>query len=382
MAAISSVVALVCVLTLARALALGADVDSNIERRISIEWRDQPTAGSITVSNGALVRMSIVQGKGAVQGNGRFVSTEGQPFRLNVHLKGSARRFGQGSTIVTVAVEKNPFSFFLRDVNRQYPIYIPAYGVVVTTEDDSRSYGDVAEDVQSRRLQTNLQRIDSEPEETYEAAAQNTRRLSCETWLGVSRDIRIFSINPRLESVQPRFHGIEISLPEAKGQPVRYDFLMGRGWGAVEGISRRLEDGVLPILRGRLADEDITYDLTAFVTLESKPLSPHTLRGTHYLVADGHGRGHTFSKEQQQLFESLLKEELNQDEETVLFLRIQATNTAPVPRYAFFRNIVPALTSESHRSYGGADRPDRRIPWSFDVTGRDFLSFSKQFFSN
>ena len=87
--------------------------------------------------------------------------------------------------------------------------------------------------------------------------------------------------------------------------------MMGRGWGAVDKITRRLDGGVLPILEGTLVDDDLTYELTAFVTLESTPLTAQNVQGTHYLVADGHGIGHMFTKEQQAQYDSLLPGEMN-----------------------------------------------------------------------
>jgi hypothetical protein len=116
---------------------------------------------------------------------------------------------------------------------------------------------------------------------------------------------------------------------------------MGRGWGAVDKIKRRLEDGILPILHGTLVDDDVTYNLTAFVTLETNPLTRENVRGTHFLVADGYGYGHMFTQQQQAQHDSLLSAEMNPPEETVLFMRISAVNTAAVPRYAFFKNPTP-----------------------------------------
>jgi hypothetical protein len=208
-------------------------------------------------------------------------------------------------------------------------------------------------------LQTNLQRLQTEPEESYEAALSRTRAFKCETWLGLSRDMRLFVIDERLESIQPKFAGTPVTLPEAEDKPISFGFLMGRGWGVGDMISRRMEDGVLPILHGKLIDDEITYELTAFVTLERSPLSPQTLRGTNFLVVDGHGRGHTFSKEQQTQFDSLLPTEMNRDEETVLCLRITAVNTASIPRYAFIKSATPNL---GVAAWGG------KAGWLFDAT--------------
>ena len=311
-------------------------------RRIAIEWREGRPQGDVSATNGSLATMSVAQGKGTVSGTNRFSATSDGPFRLEVELSGSEAAYGRAAAIVSVKTARNPFSFFLRDVRSSQPIYIPEYGVAVTGAEDARSYQQIEDAVRAKGLQTKLERISSEPEESFANAAAHTRELKCQTWLGLSRDMRIFGVGERLDWIQPRFHGNEVTLPEAGDKPVRYNFLMGRGWGAVENISRWLEDGSLPILHGRLVDDDITYNVTAFVTLESKPLMAGNVRGTHFLVADGYGLGHMFTKEQQAQYDALLPAEMNQPEETVLYLRISAVNTAAVPRYAFFKNPVPS----------------------------------------
>jgi hypothetical protein len=315
-------------------------------RRIALEWREGKTQGEIEVLRGTLANLNVVQGKGKVNGVNSFKATTGAPFRLEAQLSGSDVSYGAAATIVTVKTAKNPFSFFLRDVRADYPICIPEYGVAVTEAGDKRSYQEIESAIRARGLQSKLEKLSSEPEENYESAAANTRNLSCQTWLGLSRDIRLFGISERLDWIQPRFHGNEIPLPETKNRPCRYKFLMGRGWGAVNKITRRLEDGYLPILRGTLADDDIIYNLTAFVTLETNALTQEKLRGTHYLVADGYGSGHMFTAEQQTSYDSLLPVEMDRSEETVLFMQITAVNCAAVPRYAFFRNPVPSSADE------------------------------------
>jgi hypothetical protein len=322
-------------------------------RRIAVEWRDGRPQGEMSVTNGMLGAMNVARGKGTVPGGHRFAATAEGPFRLEVELSGSEAAYGHASAIVSVQMERNPFSFFLRDVRSSQPIFIPEYGVVVTSAEDGRSYRQVEEAVRAKGLQSKLERIASEPEESFENAAAHTRELKCQTWLGLGRDMRIFGVGERLDWIQPRFHGNEVPLPEAGDKPVRYNFLMGRGWGAVENISRWLEDGYLPILRGRLVDDDITYDVTAFVTLESTPLEPGNVRGTHFLVADGYGYGHMFTKGQQAQYDALLPAEMNRSEETVLFLRVSAVNTSGVPRYAFFKNPAPGVTAAY--AFDGAD---------------------------
>jgi hypothetical protein len=78
------------------------------------------------------------------------------------------------------------------------------------------------------------------------------------------------------------------------------------------------------ILHGELLDDDVAYRVTAFVTLEKSALVMKNLRGTHFLVADGHSAGHMFTDEQKREYESLLPAELERDEETVLYYRVEA----------------------------------------------------------
>jgi hypothetical protein len=320
--------------------------NKSVSSSISIIWQGGRPSGRISVSDGNLEALSAFSGKVAAGKAGDFRFSSDGPCRLDLRIRGTATEYGRGRTVVTVGVEGRAFSVFLRDVRSEFPVYIPAYGTVVTTSEDRRSFAEIARAIGEAGGSTKIQRIEREPEESFEAAAAGTRQMSCPTWLGLSRDMRIFEVGERLESIQPRFHGIEVPLPEAGDKPVRYSFLMGRGWGVVDRIFRGLDEGTLPILRGKLEDDDVTYDLTAFSTLESKPLTPRNVRGTHFLVADGHGIGHMFTPGQQALYDSLLPGEMSADEETVLSLRLVASNNAAVPRYAFLRTVTPNLESD------------------------------------
>jgi hypothetical protein len=320
-----------------------------VRRRVAIEWQSGRPQGTITVTDGTLSSVTLARGKGTATA-ARFAASEG-PFRLELQLTGSEVTYGPGAAIVTVAESQHPFSFFLRDVQAAQPVFMPAYGVVVTDASDARSYDQIAAAIRARGLESKLERIENEPEASWDDAAANTRNLQVPTWLGLARDMRLFEFDPRLGSIRPHFAGEEVPLPEAGGKNVGYEFLMGRGWGARERIERRLEDGVLPILHGRLTDDDVTYNLTAFAGLETHPLTRENVRGTHFLVADRYGYGHMFTQEQQAELDRLLPSELNQPEETVLFLRITAVNTAPVPRYAFFKNPAPGTWSNIPARY-------------------------------
>jgi hypothetical protein len=117
--------------------------------------------------------------------------------------------------------------------------------------------------------------------------------------------------------------------------------MAGRGQGVSISSSRRLEEGVLPILQGTVADGDIEYHTTAFVSLEKSPLTALTLEGTDFLVADESSGGHMLTRDQNELVKPRLEAERNKRESTVLYYRNVAINTAAVPRYAWFKTVRP-----------------------------------------
>ena len=314
-------------------------------KSVVVLWKVGRPRGRVEIVNGKLAKLSFVRCKGGGVRDA-FTCTADGCCRVKRDVAAARTEPGAGATLVSLRTRENPFSFFLRDVTKAHPIYLPAFGVAVTESDDLRSYAEIERDVASRGLVTSLQRIALEPEETFEAAAAATRELRCQTWLGLSRDMRIFGVGFRegretMDWIQPRFHGYEVPLPENKDQPIRYSYVLGRGIGPVDGLTRRLEDGVLPILHGRLIDEDIRYEFTTFVSFEKSALTAQNVRGTHYLVADGYGAGHMFTPEQERVRERLLPAEMAHDEETVLYFQARAVNTAAVPRYAWFHSPVP-----------------------------------------
>jgi hypothetical protein len=334
------------ILLLLASATLWAEAPPNpVTRRIAIEWKEGRPQGHIAVTGGTLASMVVARGQGAIEAGGAFSATQDGPFRIELEVSGTETQYGP-SSMVTVDAERQPFTFFLRDVRSEYPILIRAYGVAVTTASDRRSYAGIDAAVRARGLRTKLETIENEPEESFAEAAAHTRSLTGQTWLGLARDFRIFAVGERLDSVQPRFHGEEVALPETANKANRYQFLMGRGWGAVDHITRRLEDGVLPILHGELVDDDVTYRIVAFAGLENDALTAGNVRGTPFLVADGHGAGHMFTTEQQAEYDRLAPAEMSRDSETVLYVRITATNTAAVPRYAFFKNAYPSGTGD------------------------------------
>jgi len=316
-------------------------MDSAVQKQIAVAWKSGRPRGQIRVSDGRVAGIEIVNGRGNISGN-QFSSTNDAPLRLQLSLEGVNNRYSKNPTVVSVATEDHAFSFFMRDVDQRFPIFIPEYGVVVTSADDGRSFAQVASSIKKLAGRTRLQQINDEPQESFAAAASKVRWMRCHTWLGLSRNMRIFAIGEKLEWIEPRFHYFQALIPENDRKPYRYEFVMGRGWGPTENMERCLEENMLPILHGRSVDGDVAYELSTFVTREVGNLTAKTLQGTDFLLADGFAKQHMFTPFQQARFDSLLPGEMDSGEETVLFLRIAATNTASVPRYAFLRTIWPS----------------------------------------
>ncbi|MCC6444320.1 MAG: hypothetical protein IT210_12825 [Armatimonadetes bacterium] len=339
-----------------------------MEPIIAIEWAGGFPQGAVEARHGTLKGLQAARGEAEIKED-RFQFLKDGPCRLELAFSGTRLQPGPNPTLITVRTRENPFSFFLRDVCRNHPIFIPDYSAAVTDAGDSRSYAQIADAMAARGLQTALQALASQPEESFEEAARHTRRLRCETWLGLSRDYRIFAVGLRGDGqdtagcemwdwIAPRFHGMPVTLPETGDAAARYNFMMGRGFGCEHRLTRRLEEGVLPILTGTLEDGDIAYRFCAFTSLEAGPLTRTTLRGTHFLVADKHGAGNMMTPEQETLCRSLLPEEMNREEETVLYFRAEAVNTAPVPRYAWFKTAAPgagSFTLDSATGFGKFD---------------------------
>jgi len=305
-------------------------------RSLKIVWHQAPRSGSIHVSNGLLRSSRVVLGKGKTNGN-RFSAAARAPFALAVSVQADE----YPAALISLQTDRDSCSFFLRDVHRDHPVFLPSFGLAVTEAQDPRDYSTIASQIRGRGWLSKLAQINQEPEESFAHAAAQTQEMSCQTWLGVSRDMRTFSVGERLDWVQPRMAGTEVRLAETNDRAARYGFIMGRGWGVQTCITRRLDEGCLPILHGTLIDESIRYELTAFAGMEKQRLQPQTLRGTHFLVADGYSAGHTFTAEQEAAFKRLEPVEMNQEEETVLFLRVTAENTAQTPRYAFLKTATP-----------------------------------------
>ena len=328
-------------------------------KKVAVLWSQNPGAGEVRVSDGRLAALSVVAGEGSAEG-AAFSFTS--PGRLHITIEDEKLGLDKYPTMVTIAAAAATFTFLLRDVQAGYPMWIPAYGVVVTDPEDPRTYAQITEEIRARGLQTQLQRIASEPEESYARAAAVTRSLESPTWLGVSRDMRNFELISWREkphfTISAHYHGGGVTLEgiDPATQLTSYQFLHGRGGACIEWIAdRRLEDKVLPILHLTIEDGDVHYHVTTFATMERSPLTAETLRGTHFLVANGYGYGAMLTEAQRKEFDALLPQEtIERDEETVLYYRVEAVNTGQVPRHAWFMAPVAAGAKDTFDPARGA----------------------------
>ncbi|MEA4889525.1 MAG: hypothetical protein VB070_08710 [Clostridiaceae bacterium] len=347
-----------------------------MNQKIAILFQNPTAEGKILVYHGSLTGLNINPGKTGE--NGTFSSANRTSSRLTLTVGDVRNEAGAFATRIYVKTAEFGFSFFLRDVNRDFPIYIPQYGVVVTDADDRRSFDLVAGSIKTKGGQSELQKIAAAPEESFEHCIAGLRELQSPTWLGISRDIRIFEVGIRdycaetWDCVSPKFFSIPEKSPELGDGPVKYCFMAGRGIGCEKNLERKLEDGVLPILNATSRDGDVVYQTRYFVTQEASPLDPEHVRGTDMYVADVHGAGHMLTPEQQKHTDLLLEQEIHRDEETVMYIRINVVNTGAVPRYSFVRIPDPL----SFREYAGYQF---ELPHYDGETGYGVLSNDKVF---
>jgi hypothetical protein len=251
------------------------------------------------------------------------------------------------ASLVSLCWSDAAFSFFPHEVSRVHPILIPAYGAAVTTSDDDRGYEQILRDVQARGDLSSLQRIEQEPEESFDAAAAATISLQVPTWLVAPRDIRLFQVRPFERwtlQIVPRSWGQFVKVRGNENYEVNLAF--GRNLGAVNRHTRAIEDGCLPILHGCYEDGDVAYRYVAFATMERGPVKAGRIRGTHYAVAHKHGSGSMMTPQQEQDLAALWDQETDEAHPTTLLaLRITAINRGRQPQHAMFR--MPQLRREA-----------------------------------
>lgn len=309
---------------------------------IAIEWQHAKPSGYIEVVNGECSGGAVVSGNGTADGAHFHFRDEG-PCRICFTLVNGRFAPGPNQTRVTVHNGTHTFSFFARDIRADHPVLVELYGVMVLPASDHRSYAEVAAVVRSRKAQSVQQKIEGEPEETYENACHGNRVERCPTWLGLSRDMRFFEVGQHRDSgywgyIQPRFHSVLPVIPEAGNKSYMLDFAIGKGSACRHEMTRSLDQGCLPILHATQREDEITYHLTAFATQEISPLRMEHVRGSEWRACYANTGGCMLTAEEREGISGLvLQETVGREEETVLVIRVKAVNSGAVPNYAWFK---------------------------------------------
>ena len=120
-------------------------------QKIVVKWNNENPVGFLEIKNGTLAQLKIAEGKGRVNGHSFKFNSVGDN-SIELTLDSIQINNGTGATLITVNTEKNPFSFFLRDVNFEYPILIPAYKVCVLRQNDKRNYQQIEDAVFEQKV--------------------------------------------------------------------------------------------------------------------------------------------------------------------------------------------------------------------------------------
>lgn len=312
---------------------------------VRVVWKHAPATGTVVIRNGSSV--DVVSPKGKRKSGGReFQFSPNDPPALVLETTGSNIESGPDATVISINTTNHAFSFFLRDVQDGYPIYLPEYNVVVLPAHDSRSYQEIEKDILQRRTRTKIQRIEEEPETSFAAVAPKNRKMSVPIWLGISRDMRLFEISEELEDmaqegkiIRPKY--ATASTPPPQNESNTYIYALGRGVGVKNNITRKLDDNVMPIYHSELLDDDVLYHSVSFVSFAGSPLNASTNKGTHYIVSDKHSYGRSFKEEHLKEVEEKMKTAYDFNDDMVLYVRTTIENKGVVPRYAWIKTPRP-----------------------------------------
>ena len=258
------------------------------------------------------------------------------------------------------------FTFFLRDLQPDTTILIRGLQVAVVSATDARTYEQVETAVNAKKLASDRTKIDMAQEDDYESACRETKSMRCQTWLGLGRDMRIFRVMPRdsagywgyIEPCDLR----KSSLPQEGPDSGQYSFILGRGAGCKVDLERRLEDGILPILRSVQHDDEVEYRLTILSTLEKEPLTLDRVRGTHWLAAFANSAGAMLTEQETKEYEAMKAAEVIQrEQELICWVHIEAVNRGrshamPMPKLATLRPMCSRVSARRDSSMASGFR--------------------------
>ena len=124
-----------------------------MRKEITILWKQLEVSGTIELKNGGTLAQLSAQ-----IGAASFHTGDG---RITLAIDDAKLTEGSFATLVTVRTEK-PFTFFLRDVRGDMPIWIAPYGVCVTTAEDLRGYDELVDSIRVRGRRSKITQMDDE----------------------------------------------------------------------------------------------------------------------------------------------------------------------------------------------------------------------------
>lgn len=264
---------------------------------------------------------------------------------------------GDFPTLVRVLRGERPFTFFLRDVLKASPIWYPLANCAVTMPSDSRSYDDIVSQIRAKGLESDAERMEREPEETFDGACRrSTLDHDVPVWLGLARDARFFRVNRHVYEELSDWGEITVwnhARPKFfrdRPDQIRFIFEVGPGSHGCVKVTRRLHDGVLPILHVTQFEQSVDYEMTFFVTRLSAPLSAEDRKniGTPVLDAYSCMNGHNLKPEElpgRGELDTIRFAIGDEKDPLVCWCHVEAVNRTETPAYAFFR--TPHLCVEN-----------------------------------
>jgi hypothetical protein len=276
--------------------ALEATTDAVWQEEEVEVWFEQPGdwSGTVEVVNGRLLERaglgfeaqdSLTGAAGwACQGAGKGV-------RLRL-LSTHCPRGSNDQTIVTLCTAARSFSFLPADL-ADGPIAIPAYGVWVKRAGDPVRWEEHLAHLRATRPRTIYERVEDEPEQSYERAAREIPALDVTKQapfgrylpLGVDSGRQEFALryNGELFAAKQflKLRGRDAARLLWPGTEIHYRFPTGdpldyrEGGGATQ---QRLLEGWLPVVISEWLDREIHYEQTAFAALLDGPMTPPEAR--------------------------------------------------------------------------------------------------------
>ena len=260
---------------------------------------------------------------------------------------------GRKECVLEAERGESGFAFFAYAVNKEMPVYYPEEGVIVTTSDDERSYGEIESAIKAKGLKTDIGKFES-GEETSFSSAEKLPSRRCPTFLSVSGNVNLWEAGFRGFPIEEKQHFdlYDYFIPrqnwdrvnfDADAERVVYRYSFGRGMGARDDLRRRNYKGYYPCLIAELPDGGIDYSVTAFCDSETDYAADC---GTNPFNAMLHSAANSLTDEEKTAAKKL------ESAPTVLRVKLSAANNGETCATAYFRlpQINTPVMAESDKT--------------------------------